>query len=95
MFNIGDEVEVSVDKPSRYAVTRGGSRGIVVQATQYIVYVKFDHITSAFQEYVGTTFAIDVEHLQLAANDGKSTLDRKIAAIYARQHRKTGYAFFQ
>jgi len=85
MFKIGDEVTVDAD----YPITVVGDIGTIINIENGYCRVRFHTIARIdFQDY---EFNFSPERLVLISG---AAVSRKIAAIYARQYRKTGHACF-
>ena len=90
MFNIGDEVTVDQD----YPITQVGDIGTIIAIEGPYYRVKFH--TIARSDFQGYTFEFRKDRIVLVTEESvfPTAVSRKIAAIYARQYRKTGYACF-
>lgn len=97
MFNVGDVVEVFIDIPERYPITRAGSWGVVTEIDRWgDVWVDFEEVTGSCRELGNHHYSIKPQHLSFLDKNllKKTAVERKIGAIYARQYRKTGQNCF-
>lgn len=89
MFNIGDEVEVCIDLPDSYPITRIGSRGVVTSdSSGGWVMVNFHTIEGPWkgkEKGWNHTYEIDASHLKFADGKSLSPIERKIKRMYERQ----------
>lgn len=97
MFNIGDVVEVFMDIPDIYPITRIGSWGVVSRIDGGgDVWVGFEEVTGSCTEEGNHHYPISPQHLSLRDKNllKKTAVERKIRSMYARQYRKTGQSCF-